>query len=78
MAAEITLVNLRSSKKWEDFKCPDKLTCNVCGDEKPKEEFALCRTNKTGRRGKCRVCDAKRVAENEAAKQIDKTKFFTW
>jgi len=78
MAAEITLATWSPTKKWEDFKCPDKLTCKVCGEEKDKDEFVVCRSNRTGRRNKCRKCEAKRVAENEAKKKVDSTKYFTW
>lgn len=78
MAAEITLVNFKSTKRWEDYKCPDRLTCKVCKEEKIKEEFAFCKTNQNGRRGKCRKCEAKRVAENAEKNKIDTAKYFSW
>lgn len=76
MAQAVILVNWQAVKKLEDFKCPDKLTCKVCKQEKDKEEFVSCASNRTGRRNKCKECERKRVEANAEKKKIDTEVYF--
>lgn len=44
------------------------IVCKGCGVEKPDEAFSVDRSTRTGRRGKCKACDARQ--RREARKRL--------
>ncbi len=76
MAEAVTLVNLRQTKKLEDFKKPQVIVCKKCKEMKDRKEFVQGASYKLGCREICKVCESKAVKEREEAKKIDTSIYF--